>query len=410
MIAFRTNILAPVDLQTVRFSRDSFITIEDGLIREISIEAPTGAKIVDRSNCVCAPGFVDAHTHLSQYNICGSWEPDLLRWLERRVYPEEMRSASADHAKKTSLRFFHDLLSQGTTTACVWVSSVFSAVDQAFRQAEELGIRALIGRILKDRHAPDELLATVRDNIDQACSLYDKWHGKNPLLDYIFLPRFAVSCSPELLAETARAAGERDARIQTHIGENPSEMEKVHELFPDIDHYTEVYQKAGLLGEKTSLVHAVHMSNEEWGMIADTGTSIVHCPDSNYFLRSGAFHMPDALKRGIATGIGTDVAAGTTLSMWENMRLSMYRQDNMLLSPAGAFYLATTGGARALGLEDVCGSLEPGKSADLAFWLAPEIEDGESALNQLVFLHARQTLKFLYIAGNLVYYSMKQMT
>jgi guanine deaminase len=200
-----------------------------------------------------------------------------------------------------------------------------------------------------------------------------KWHrAENGRLEYAFSPRFAVTCSEKMMRGAAELATRFDAYLQTHLAENREELEKVHHLFMSARDYTDVYEKCGMLTPRTMLGHCIHLNPREIGAIAAAQSSIAHCPSSNLFLGSGLIKLEQLLKAGIAVGLGSDVAGGPELNMWQVMRAAIEVQKARLtfepnlrpLRVSEAFYLATQGGARALGKSEIIGTLDPGKEAD----------------------------------------------
>jgi guanine deaminase len=175
------------------------------------------------------------------------------------------------------------------------------------------------------------------------------------------------------MRSAAELAQRFNAYIQTHLAENREEIEKVHNLHMSARDYTDVYEKCGLLTPKTMLGHCIHLSAREIDAIAAAQSNIAHCPTSNLFLGSGLLKLDQLLKAGLAIGLGSDVAAGPELNMWQVMRgaLDVQKARNMFepnlqrLRPSEAFHLATSGGARALGKSATIGSLDVGKEADI---------------------------------------------
>jgi guanine deaminase len=191
---------------------------------------------------------------------------------------------------------------------------------------------------------------------------------------YAFTPRFAVSCSADMLRASAEAAAESGAYWQTHLSEDRGEIAEVRRLFPGAIDYTDVYDVAGGLTPRTILAHAIHLSDREVARLAESRAVIAHCPSSNLFLASGAMPLARYLAAGIRIGLGSDVAAGPDAPLFSVMRAGAYTQnalraaglsDDPPLTPAAWLRLGTLGGAEALGLEDRIGSVEVGKEADL---------------------------------------------
>ncbi|HEX9501818.1 MAG TPA: amidohydrolase family protein, partial [Thermoanaerobaculia bacterium] len=186
------------------------------------------------------------------------------------------------------------------------------------------------------------------------------------LLRYAITPRFAPTSTPELLHRAGDLKREfPDAYVHTHISENTHEVTWVHELFPEAE-YADVYDHYGLLGEQTVLAHGVHLTEEELDLLARRGARISHCPNSNLFLGSGLFRLHHTRDAGVIVGLGTDIGAGTTPSMFTAMAdaYKVQQVQGVSLSPFELWYLATLGGAHALSLDTESGSLEAGKSAD----------------------------------------------
>jgi len=216
-----------------------------------------------------------------------------------------------------------------------------------------------------DRDVPQTLLETTEQSLNQVEELISTWHRKTDRLWYAVTPRFAPSCTPTLLRKSAQLAERYGTYIQTHINESHREIERVHELYPTVASYTDVYHEAGLLTPLTILAHNIHATDAEMSMCETLNCGVAHCPDSNLFLGSGRFPLERYQKTTIRFGLGSDVGAGTTLNMLSIMR-SMSHAQKRSLHPFLPFYLATLGGARALSLAHRVGNFLPGKEADIA--------------------------------------------
>jgi len=311
------------------------------------------------------PGFVDTHLHAPQLEMIGSYGGHLLEWLNRYTFPTEGKFSDAGHATKVATALFDELLRNGTLTALIFSTIHREATEIFFKEAERRRFRAIIGKTMMDRNAPDFLLETARESYENSLALLKRWH-KRGLLDYAITPRFAPTSTPELLEAAGALKREfPDAYVHTHISENPMEVAWVHELFPDAE-YADVYDRYGLLDSKSVLAHGVHLTEEELDLLSRRGSRIAHCPNSNLFLGSGLFPLHRVLESGVIVGLGSDIGAGTTPSMFNAMAdaYKVQQVQHVSLSPFHLWYLATLGGARALSLDDRTGSLEPGKSAD----------------------------------------------
>ncbi|MEO8228803.1 MAG: amidohydrolase family protein [Chloroflexota bacterium] len=381
----RARVLTPLAAGGTCYLPDGAIEVDASgrlaAISSFSDRATGGGKIaVDLRPLVLMPGLVDLHLHLPQLPNAGVGAGlDLLTWLDRYIFPLE-REFDADAAERLAPAAFRAMAAAGTTTGLMYGAVFEPSLDAAFQAAEAHGIRAIIGKVMMDRLTYDERLPADRileTSLRQSADLCARWHGRDDgRLLYAFTPRFAVSCSPEMLRESALLARQTGAYWQTHLAEDRNELREVARLFPEAIDYLDVYDRAGGLGPRTVLAHAIHLSAREVTRIAETDTALAHCPASNLFLASGAMPLARYRAAGIRVGLGSDVAAGPELSILANMRAGAYTQSGLrvleggdggsvVLGPLDWLRLGTYEGARALGLEDRIGSLEVGKEADL---------------------------------------------
>jgi guanine deaminase len=405
MICIATNILSPLSNGEILYLPDGYISFQDGRITAIS-PSPNCSNWLDKRDCICIPGLIDSHVHLSQLDIRGRYAPSLLDWLDKYTFPAEKKSQSMQYSRQIAKRFYETCLSKGTTTSVVYTSPYKSACDISFGVAQEMGVRSIIGMTMMDTNCPDYLKQTTHNALQSSYELWEKWHD-NDLLDYIFSPRFAVTCSAELLKETGKLVKNLAARLQSHLSENSEEITRVLEIFPDCQSYTEIYNKSGILGERSIMGHAIHLSPAEINILRETDSRIAFCPDSNLFLKSGHFSWQAISESGIKVGLASDVGAGTDLSMLKMMKFADYVLDKTGISPGKAFYLATLANAEILGLENKIGSLEAGKEADLVFISYPEVlendMDKNEILSKIIYLNHEMVIDSTWIQGKELY-------
>ena len=361
----------PVSIDRVDFFHPGYLMTYQGRIDRLTVHDPSpdfpDAEFIDFGNAAILPGFVDTHVHLPQFAIMGIGAGSLLDWLNGYALPEESRFSDPEYARRISTLFFDHLISNGTTCASIYCSVHEAATDIAFDIAARKGIRAFIGKSMMDQNTPPGMLETSDKSMNASTRLFEKWDGANDgRLRYVFTPRFAGSCSMDLMRRVGRIAHERTAFIQSHLSENLSEVEWIRSVFPDQASYTDVYATAGLLGRQTIMAHCIHVSDSEVALLANSDTAVAFCPYSNRVLRSGVMPYERLREAGLRIGLGSDVGAGPTLSMFRQMgeALSSANIGAPRLTPQGALYLATLGGAKVLGLEDRIGSFTPGKDAD----------------------------------------------
>ncbi|MCG8441288.1 MAG: guanine deaminase [Caulobacterales bacterium] len=351
---------------------DGLLVVRDGLIDalgpydELRPRLPPSAALVEHPGGLITPGFIDCHVHFPQLDVIASHGPQLLDWLERYTFPAEARFADPAHARETADLFLAELLRNGTTCALVFSTVHTAATAALFEAAAARGMRLAAGKTFMDRGAPAALCEPVEAARAGALALIDAWHGAGRL-SYAVTPRFAPTCSAEMLAMAGRLVRERpDLHVHSHLSENPAEIALVAELFPAAGDYLGVYEAHGLVTDRAVFAHAVHLDRAGFARLAGAGASVAHCPTSNLFLGSGLFDLALADETGTAVGLGTDVGAGTSFSLFATMEeaYKVAQLRGAALSPWRAFYLATLGGARALRMDDKVGDLSPGKEAD----------------------------------------------
>ena len=379
--ALRARLLSPRDDGGLLDEVDGLIEV-DAAGRISHVGAWTGRaaeQAIDLRPLVLMPGLVDLHAHLPQLPNAGLGSGlDLLAWLDRYIFPLE-RAYDRSVAERQAPAAWRAFAAAGSTTVVAYAALWPDSTDAAFEAAEAHGIRAVIGKVMMDRLTYDSEIGAgdiLETSLRQSDDLATRWHGRDDgRLRYAFTPRFAVSCSAEMLRESAELANRHGAYWQTHISEDAGEIQEVLRLFPGSRDYLDVYERAGGLGPRAILAHAIHLSDDEVARLVDSDSRVAHCPASNLFLSSGMMPLAAYREAGMVIGLGSDVAGGPEVSMFSVMRAGAVTQRVLELtgraSSGGAFRpldwlrVASLGGATALGLESEIGSLEVGKQADL---------------------------------------------
>lgn len=401
---YRASILHALGPEEIEYLAAGELVVAAGSILAVQPlgSTPPGARVVDLPGRLLVPGFVDAHVHIPQIDIIGVSSQSLLDWLHDHVFPSEQACADPDVARDRARRSFRAMLAAGTTACAAYSSSHTRATEIAFEEAERAGVRAIIGKVLMDRDAPAPLLQPAAEALADTARLIERWSGAaGGRLQVAVTPRFALSCSPDLLRGAGALARRFGCPIQTHLAENLGEISAVQRAFPTHRDYTAVYEDAGLVGDRTLLAHCIHLADDELDRLALAGATAVHCPDSNFYLRSGRFPLQRARARAVPLALGSDVGAGTCYSIVEAMRLGSYTQEHGV-DPRFLFYLATLGGARSLGWHDRIGNFLPGKQADFAVidisTLAPA-QGPRGLLSCLIHRGQRTEIEAVYIGG-----------
>lgn len=367
-ILIKNGIVVTVD-QNESVVRGNLL-VRNGRIAEIGGMGQTADTEIDATDCAVIPGFVQTHIHLCQTIFRGAADDlALIDWLKQRVWPMEAAHSAESIAASARLGIA-ELIKGGTT--CALTMETVNHTAEVFRVVEEVGFRATVGKCMMDRgeEVPAALQEQTGNSIAESLALLEAWHGKaNGRIRYCFAPRFAISCTRELLEKVGALARARDVMVHTHASENRTECEIVQ---AETGLRNVAYlDSVGLTGRHVALAHCVHLSVEEIETLRTTGTNVVHCPSSNLKLGSGIAPVAKLLAEGISVSLGADGAAcNNRLDMFTEMRTAALLQKVLHgpeVFPANrAFRMATIGGAKAMGLDWQIGSIEIGKKADLS--------------------------------------------
>ena len=350
---------------------DGLLLVEDGHIAacgawsDLSPGLKNDTPVEHLPDRLLSPGFIDTHIHFPQIDMIASFSGQLLTWLEDKTFPAERAFADKVHADGAAKAFLDELLRNGTTTAMVFGSAHRASVDALFEAALARNMRLIAGKSLMDL-GPDGLKDTAETGRAETESLIRDW-SRRGRLGYAVTPRFALSSSREQLTCAGDILRAHDhVWMQTHLAENPREVAAVADAFPQARDYLDVYDQHGLVTDRSVFAHCIHMTDRSLHRMADAGAAISHCPTSNLFLGSGLFDLARAEGHGVTVGLGTDVGAGTSFSMLTTAARAcdVAQMKGRPLDPLRAYYLATRGGARALGLDDRIGSFTVGCEAD----------------------------------------------
>ena len=346
------------------------LLIVHGRIAEIGSTAETADVVVDASECAVIPGFIQTHIHLCQTLFRGAADDlALIDWLKKRVWPMEAAHSAASIAASARLGIA-ELIKGGTT--CALTMETVQHTEEVFKVVEQTGFRATVGKCMMDKgdEVPQPLQEQTSQSIAESLTLLENWHGKaDGRIRYCFAPRFAISCTRELLEKVAELARRHGVMIHTHASENRTECALVEAEtgLRNINYLDSV----GVSGAHVALAHCVHLSNDEIRILETTKTNVVHCPSSNLKLGSGIAPLAKLLAEGVSVSLGADGAAcNNRLDMFTEMRTAALLQKALhgpeALPAPRVLRMATIDGARALGLDAEIGSLEVRKRADVA--------------------------------------------
>jgi len=357
----------------IRYFTDGLLIVENRKVKDLGNYQDLQAKYTDipiteyREHLIVS-GFIDTHIHFPQTEMIASYGEQLLEWLSTYTFPTERKFADRNYASKIASIFLNELLRNGTTTALVFTAVFPQSTDAFFEEAQRRNLRMIAGKVMMDRNAPDFLRDTALSSYIETKQLIEKWHKCDRLL-YAVTPRFALTSTPEQLTNIGKLLQEfPDVYLHTHLSENVKEVDAVVAAFTECDDYLDVYDRAGLVTERSVFAHGIQLTDREFTRLSEAKSAIAFCPTSNLFLGSGLFKLEKAKssETPVKIGLGTDVGAGTSFSILKTASAAyqVAQLRSQKLSAFQALFLATLGGARALCLEDKLGNFEIGKEAD----------------------------------------------
>ena len=386
------------------------VSIRDGRIAAIGPHL-TGHhdRIIEARGGYVLPGLIQTHIHLCQTLFRGYADDlALMDWLRSRVWPMEAAHTPASLRAATRLATT-ELLCSGTTS--VLTMETVHDSDVVFEAVAESGLRATIGKCMMDFDAqvPKRLQEETQHSIDESVAIRARWDGAaNGRLHAAFAPRFAVSCSRELLEAVASLSDQHHALVHTHASESREEIAIVQEQTgarTNIEYLASVR----LASPHLCAAHCVWVDDRDQQLLADHDIKVMHCPGSNLKLGSGIAPVPEMRARGITVSLGADGAAcNNRLDMFEEMRLAAVlqamRKEPGILPARDVLWMATRAGARTLGLEDEIGSLEVGKRADVIVVDRdrPHLTPGPDPYSTLVYAVRGSDVRTTVVDGELL--------
>jgi 5-methylthioadenosine/S-adenosylhomocysteine deaminase len=356
---------------------DGFVRVIDGVIVEVGPGAPpndaAANQVIDAVGCVLMPGLVNAHTHLYQVLLRAVWEDlELMPWL-KRIYGCA-RVLTPEHFYQGSLLGCVETIRSGVTTVCEhnFLNPSPECALESIRAIQESRLRAVFARTVMDTGAivPD----CTKEKPEQAFQRIDTMlaqHKNNPRLTFMTGPNTPpINTTPDLLKEVRRFADDKSIGISAHVAESKSVVEAVRKEH-GANGVVEFLHRFGISAKNSIFAHSVHVSEQEIQILRETGTSVSHNPVSNMMLGDGVAPVVEMLRQGVNVGLGTDGAASNhSQDLFDTMKAAsllqkVHHQDAGVIKPYDVLRMATIGGARALGLDAVCGTIEVGKQADL---------------------------------------------
>lgn len=408
------NIIYSENKYTLKIIEKGYAVCIQGISKGVFNDIPNEYKnleIIECGNKLIVPGMTDLHVHAPQYGFRSvGMDCELLDWLNLHAFPEEAKYKDINYAKMAYPLFVDDMKSGFTTRACIFGTLHKESTITLMELLENSGLKTMVGKVNMDRNAPDYL---CEKSAQKSLEDTEKWIEESKCFKNtkpILTPRFIPSCTNELMQGLGELIKKYDLPVQSHLSENPSEIEWVKELCPESTSYGDAYNRFGMMNDKTIMAHCVHMTEEEISLMKEKGVYAAHCPESNLNIASGISPVARFLKEGINVGLGSDVAGGTTLWLPRAMTLAvqcskMYWRyiDNEYapLNLENVFFMATKGGGAFFGK---VGSFEEGFDFD-----AIVLDDSSIAttvdfsikerLERLIYLGNKHSIDKKFISG-----------
>ncbi len=403
-------------------TRHDFVTLQggflvvddDGTVIECVAslsDRHTDVTVTDHGGRLIIPGFTDAHVHGCQFPITGlQASTELIDWLHTLTFPQEAGFADPQYADAVYTRFVHALLNNGITGSAIMGTIHADATGMLIDKLIAAGLRAWVAKVSRDRNVPTDSQADTDREIAASRLFIERNLAKSPLVTPAIAPSASMACSRRLMSALAEQAAEFQVPCHVHLAENRTEVDVTLKMYPDCTDFVQTYQRAGLLATSNTVVaHAIHLTDREKRVLGDTGMLVAHCPQSNLNLLSGVMPLAEYLDMGIRVGLGSDVAGGHTLNMFQNivgaiqsaaMNFLTGRTTRPVLA-AEAFYCATKGGGSLFG---ATGSFESGYAFDAlvlddSMWTGVGELSLAQRIEKLIYCGDDRNIEQVYVAG-----------
>lgn len=387
---------------------DGVVCIKDGEIVKIGARSndspvPEGKEVLDAHGGIIMPGLVNTHTHLPMALFRGLADDlPLSVWLNECIFPAEAKHINPESVRFGALLSCAEMILSGTTTCCdgyFYEDVVAAAVD-------EIGMRGVLGQGVIDFPAPG--VPNPADNIKSAVAYVEKCQGLSHLIHPSIFCHSPYTCSEETLKRAKAAADSKGLVFQIHVAETRDEyvrFQTEHRTTP-----VRYLDRIGILDPNTLLVHAIWLDHDDIEIISKRNAKVSHNPESNMKLASGVAPVLDLLKAGVTVGLGTDgCASNNDLDLFREMDTAaklhkVNALDSTVMNARTILNMATIGGAKAIGLDDVIGSLEAGKQADVVVvdTCRPHLVPLYNPVSQIVYAANGQDVRDVIVSGNIL--------
>lgn len=413
--AIKGDIIFTKNINQFEIIEDGYLVIKDDKIERVCKELDENIDIIDYTNHIIIPGFVDVHMHAPQINNIGlGADRQLLDWLNTYTFKEESKYSNVDFAKKSYNRFVDKLCKNGITSSVIFGSIYKDTTIHLMDLIEEVGLRAYVGKVNMDRNSPSYYIEETQKSIEDTVEFVEKTINKYKNVKPIITPRFVPSCTVNLMKELGDIAEKYDLKVQSHLSENLDEISLVKELHQECTSYINVYERYGLTRKnKTVMAHCVWADDEEIKSLIQNEIIVAHSPYSNGNISSGIAPVKKMLQKGVKVGLASDISGGHDMfmgrimmlaSIFSKMRWVHIDNEYTNLTDEELFYMATKGGGEFFGK---VGSFEEGYSADFLVIDDKSLEDSNERnvrqrLQRFLYIGDDRNIKSVYVNGKLI--------
>ena len=414
------NICYSETMDRLRVAEQQYVICVDGKSAGVFSEIPEkyqGLPVKDCGDALIVPGLVDLHAHAPQYAFRGlGMDLELLEWLNTHTFPEEAKYSNEVYAKRAYTMYVEELKKSDVTRAVIFATMHVEGTKILMELLENSGLSAYVGKVNMDRNGGKDLEEkSAEKSLEETKRWLAETDGRFRHVRPILTPRFIPSCTDELMRGLAELQREKKLPVQSHLSENPGEIAWVKELCPNVSNYSEAYEQFGLFGGDcpTIMAHCIWMEENEIEKMKNNQVYVAHCPQSNMNLSSGIAPVRRFLSEGIPTGLGSDMAAGYSTSIFRamadaiqcsKMRWRLVDDTQKPLTVEETFYLGTKGGGAFFGK---VGSFEEGYEFDALILddsniAHPQELTVRDRLERMIYLSDDRHITEKYVSGRKV--------
>ena len=354
------NLVAAPELGKLDIVENGYLVAVDGVIEGVYETLPekfAGCEVEDCGKDLILQTFSDMHLHAPQYAMLGmGMDMPLIDWLNTYTFPTEAHFADPEVARPIYKQLAEELVSNGTTRVVMFSSLHRESTLVLMEELEKAGVTGYVGKVNMDRNGGENYQETTEESMSETVKWIEQCNFEH--VKPVITPRFTPTCTNELMEFLGKLAAEKDLPIQSHLSENTGEIAWVKELHPDCQQYWETYAKYNMWNDRTVMAHCVWSDERERKAIKDAGVWVCHCASSNEDLISGYAPIRVMLDEGVRVVLGSDIAGGDHISMFDNVTASiraskarriMTNWETDFLTVAEAYYLGTSAACEFFG-------------------------------------------------------------